>query len=243
MHTESLTSALPGPCSAGAAALALLCTLLSTTAANAGGRYQDLEALRSVAFEHLHSRLGRADADIHVDGTDPRLRLWACEQPIEAALSPGSQLRGRTAVVLRCPAPAWKLVMTAQIGVRRSIVVAARPLLRGTVLTAADLQVTAVDETQAGTTWIDDPKPAIGRLLQTALPAGAPLPPDALADPVSVRRGETLELVVRHGAMRISAGGVALADGRPGERLRAKNLASGRIVEGRLEGERTLLVD
>ncbi|HMX54455.1 MAG TPA: flagella basal body P-ring formation protein FlgA, partial [Plasticicumulans sp.] len=60
---------------------------------------------------------------------------------------------------------------------------------------------------------------------------------------VSVRRGETLELVVRRGAMRISAGGVALADGRPGERMRARNLASGRVVEGRLEQERTLIVD
>lgn len=221
----------------------LAAAVLALLSAAAPAAQQDLEALRLVALDYLRSRVGSSSADIRVDGTDPRLRLWACESPIEASLSPGSRLRGRTAVVLRCPAPAWKLVMSAQVSIQRSIVVAARPLVRGTLLTAADLQVAAVDEARTGDGWIEDPKPAIGRLLQTALPAGAPLSPDALSDPVSVRRGETLELVVRRGAMRISADGVALADGRPGERLRARNLASGRVVEGRLEPERTLIVD
>ncbi|RTK95681.1 MAG: hypothetical protein EKK65_15105, partial [Lysobacterales bacterium] len=143
----------------------LAAAVLALLSAAAPAAQQDLEALRLVALDYLRSRVGSSSADIRVDGTDPRLRLWACESPIEASLSPGSRLRGRTAVVLRCPAPAWKLVMSAQVSIQRSIVVAARPLVRGTLLTAADLQVAAVDEARAGDGWIEDPKPAIGRLL------------------------------------------------------------------------------
>lgn len=225
-------------------ALLLLALVAAGPAVAAEAQVQDLDALRLTALDYLRTRLRDSGAQIEVNGVDPRLRLWACESAIEAALAPGASLRGRTAVVLRCPAPAWKLVLSAQVRVERSVVVAARPLARGTVLGAGDLKLAGTDATQPGSgDWLDDPRPAVGRVLQTALAVDAPVPSDALAEPLTVRRGETVELVVWRAGMRISATGVALADGRPGERLRAKNLASGRAVEGRLQGERTLVVD
>lgn len=222
---------------------ALTALLACAPAARAG---QDLAELheRARAFLLAQQAPPHDAVRIEVDELDPRLRLPDCPVPPEAFLPPGARVQGNTSVGLRCPQPpGWKLVLGATVAVAREVVVATRPLRRGEWLTAGDVRLQRSDVARLGGGFETDPRRVVGRQLLAPLAAGAVIAPLALADAAAVRRGERITVLLRTPGMEVSSIGIASADARPGERLRARNLDSGREVEGRLDAGRRLVVD
>ncbi len=118
--------------------------------------------------------------------------------------------------------------LTGTVAVRRNVVVAARALGAGEVLTAAD--VTRAQRSDAGAGWMTDPADVVGQQVTAPLLAGQPIAADALARPVLVRRGQTVAVEYRTGSLVVALKAKALADGHAGERIELENPTNRRRI-------------
>lgn len=164
---------------------------------------------------------------------DPRLALPECDRALEGYLPPGGKIGSRTVVGVRCTgARPWKVYVPVDVLEPRPVLVARRSLPPGHELGADDLALEERDVSRLVGGYLEDPGKAVGRRLGRAVAAGAVLAPGALEETLLVRRGQSVTLVVRQGALAIRMAGLALADGVEDERIRVRNTASDRIVEG-----------
>lgn len=111
---------------------------------------------------------------------------------------------------------------------------------RGTVLGEGDFERKDIQPAMArGALRAAD---AAGMATTRDLMAGNPVRLGDLAAPALVRRGEAVTILVRSGAMTISAPGRALNDGAMGAGIRVVNLATNRTLEARVEGSGRVVI-
>lgn len=92
-------------------------------------------------------------------------------------------------------------------------------------------------------TMIAAQEAAIGKVARRTLPAGGPIPLDAVRPAYLVTRGQAVTLVYRLGVLTITASGLALQSAGDGERLAVRNSDSGRTVQGVVQADQTVLVE
>jgi flagella basal body P-ring formation protein FlgA len=82
----------------------------------------------------------------------------------------------------------------------------------------------------------------VGWVTRRPLRAGEPLRAPAVVPPVAVRRGDSVDVVVTNGPLRLTARGVALADAGRGDSL-AVRLGPKRVVQAAVDtgGQLTLI--
>lgn len=173
-------------------------------------------------------------AGVQVDASvDPALRMPACTQALQAtALGP------RMAEV-RCPdAPGWRLTVPARVRREADVVVLTAPVRAGQPIDAAALAVQRRDLASGSGAGMADPAQVAGRVARRSLPAGAVVSAGDLVDGAgALKRGDPVVLVSRGGGIEVRVGGRALGNAVSGAVVAVENLASRRIVRGRLVGE------
>lgn len=218
----------------------LLCSgLLLVTSSVAAGAQQShtsiLEAVRTFLQTQAEQQFsGRVET--RLSPLDKRLKLAACASSLDVSLAPGAKLIGTTSARVSCPrdTTSWSIYVTGKISVFGYTLVSRRALARGTLVTAADLQLVEQDLSRLYYGYLSDPQRAQGKELTRAVPAGQVLTPSLLRAPLVVRRGDRVTLQARIGGLDVSMQGEALSDGAQGQRLRVRALNSKRVVEGQL---------
>ncbi|MEY5028285.1 MAG: Flagella basal body P-ring formation protein FlgA precursor [Pseudomonadota bacterium] len=123
----------------------------------------------------------------------------------------------------------------------RQAVVLKRGLLRGTRLTADDLQLVQLPVAQLPLQSIDNLDNAVDAELTRDVLSGKPLRGSDLRAALMVKRGQTVTLTLRQpSGFAVSAQVEALQDGRKGDSIRLKNRESGRILTGKVTGLNSL---
>lgn len=212
-------------------------------AATAGQAVQPLDSIKAAAAERLRAEAGavwggdpEATIEVNVGRLDGRLRLPACSLPLATELPPGAEALGAVAVGVRCAEPAWSLFVPARVAVKRPVVVLAVSRPRGATLAASDLVLEPRDIAGLAGGYLTDPAELVGQSLRRTLQARTVLLPSHAAAPELVRRGERVTLQAAAGTISVQVEGEALADGALGERVRVRNLATRRVVEGTVGG-------
>ncbi|GIX22696.1 MAG: hypothetical protein KatS3mg121_1479 [Gammaproteobacteria bacterium] len=177
----------------------------------------------------------RGTVSLRVD-LDRRLRLPRCRQAPVAAPPPAARAYGPSAVAVSCPDPQWRIYVPVRLHRRVAVVVSARPLQRDQALTAADLRLEARDLNRLGGGYFDSVEALVGLRLRRHLAAGQVITPGLVERPRWVESGRRVTLVWQDGRIAVHAEGTALQGGGAGDRVRVRNLRSGRIVEGRVTG-------
>jgi len=210
--------------------------LLGAAAAVAAPPVQDLDAVRAAARAHvarLYAAEGEVRHEIRVEALDPRLRLRACDRPLETFDPPGARRHGNTTVGVRCPGRTrWTVYVPVRVALIRPVVVTRHPIPRGQVLRATDLRLAERDTATLPMGYLTRVEAAIGRRARRPLPAGAVVAPGHLDRAPVVRRGQRVILLAARRGLEVRVAGEALADAARGERVRVRNLRSRRIVEG-----------
>ncbi|HXG35176.1 MAG TPA: flagellar basal body P-ring formation chaperone FlgA [Bryobacteraceae bacterium] len=129
--------------------------------------------------------------------------------------------------------PVWARVRVRSNGVR---VVAAVPLKPGQLIRNDDVRLEEYEGFPDRGAWFASIEEVSGRLLRQAVAAGAPLPRQAVEDAPEIARGATVRVEAASGAARVVLEGRAESDGRLGELVRVRNLATGRTFRARVEG-------
>jgi len=200
---------------------------------------QDLQVIRTSVRDFLFSHNGSLSTpdDVYVGLIDPRLRLSPCGDVLDLFLPAGSAAVGNTTVGVRCHTPApWLIYVPARVRLYRPVVVTTRALPRKSVLAKTDIKVERRDVGGLTAGYLDDAAQAAGRVLSRPMAIGAIVDPRALENQRLVRRGDRITIIAKAGSLTVQVAGKSLMDGASGERIRVKNLSSGRVVEGSVTG-------
>ena len=224
--------------------LALLLAAACHSAAASTG-YQSHASIREAAREHA---LVDADglpgkAQVEVGSLDSRLKLSACDQPLQTYDSPNGLRGGRGVVGVRCEGgKPWKLYVPVRIAVLEQIVVSRRPIVRGHTLTAADIMLDEVDTSGLHKAYFTRLEDVVGLRTKRSIGSGKTLHAGLLRREQLVKRGSQVEIVAHSSGLHITMRGKALADGGRGDRIRVKNVNSGRIITGTVSGRGVIRV-
>lgn len=210
--------------------LFLLLLWLASGAVRAG-ESEPLENIRDAATGYVSARLG-GGAQLSAAPLDRRVNLPACGDKLQAsgaAPNPGNAWT----VAVHCAAPTvWTLYVPVRASQRRMVVVVKRSLAPGLPVPADALALQEQDSANLPNGFIARIEDAAGKLLRRPVAPGEPLPPNALDAPASIRRGQEIVLMSQSGGFVVRASGKALSDGASGERIKAENLDTRRVVEG-----------
>ena len=83
----------------------------------------------------------------------------------------------------------------------------------------------------------------LGKAARATLLPGRAIPLAALGEPEAARNGGPVTLIFKEGGLDVRAAGVAMQAGAAGERIRARNAASGLIVSGVLRADGAVMVE
>lgn len=201
-------------------------------------RLQSLESIQTAAESFVRSNFPDGKAKHHVTAAalDSRLRLHACEVPLETFSPHANNLAPRATVGVRCSAPApWTLYVPVTIETEIPVLVLRRALARRARVTIADVEPQVRRLPGSAAHFITDTASLQGHRLRRALPAGSALTVDALAPDILVRRGQQVTLIAQAGGVEIRARGQALTEGGAQDRVRVQNVTSLKVVEGVVE--------
>ena len=171
--------------------------------------------------------------EVTIGRLDPRLRLTACAEPLQAFQPAGARLSGHTSVGVRCAGPAsWSIYLSADVEVFAETLVLTRALARNAALTPDDVKSTESEVSGLGQGYLQRPEDIEGMVTRRPLAAGTVLTPAMVKAPHIIKRGDRVRLVSGDGSIRVEMMGEAVNNGARGDRVRVRALNSKRIVEG-----------
>ena len=220
--------------------------LLATLQAQAGtpATPESVQAQVATAMENYLDKQGGARGDLTAaaDRLDPRLRLSVCDQALE--INEGRPLnlnRGRQTVKVSCHGSSpWRIYVPVELTRRQQAVVAARPLASGDVITAADLSLATVDANRARQRYYTDPRELVGMMATQPLQSGQLITARNLGVNAVVDRGDMVS--IQAGTRGFVVGSTGEVQGRAGvgQRVRVKNIRSGKVIEAVVVDSRTV---
>lgn len=167
---------------------------------------------------------------------DSRLAFTPCSKPISVSADL-QRLQGRINARVSCTAPSpWTIYVPLELRLFRPVLVTKRDLQRGDTIAAEDIELrerNVLASTAPALTRADE---VIGQQVKRPLAAGSLLQAPALEQPVLVRRGDRISVDSAPGTVSVRISGEALGTARRGERVRVKNLQSGRIIDAVVTG-------
>lgn len=204
---------------------------------NAGAFY-DLQALQASVTSYLQEYYKSTPAvkvEITVGNLDRRLQLANCDQPLSMKVNDASNAGGNLTVHARCEGTTpWAIYVPAQVSLFRELLLASRNLVRGDIVTQADVVSEVVNISQLRQGQIGESDNIIGQEVRRPISKGEPFRSAALDSPMVVRRGDPVTIELQAGPIAVRSNGTAMANGRIGESIRVRNSQSDRIVNARV---------
>ncbi len=130
-----------------------------------------------------------------------------------------------------------RAVVTVRVWVLRDVVVAARGLHSGDVISAEDVVRERRESAGPRGDELGDERLAVGQRVARHVGAGEPLRSAWLKTALRVKRGDRVTLRLARGALTIETQGRAEEDGAPGAWIRVRNAASNRDLVGRVAAD------
>jgi len=216
-------------------ALASMLVVMTATGNATGRSLQSHDAIRDAARTHAQANVAALDgrAEISVKTLDSRLRLAECDRTLETFDSPNGLSGGRGVVGVRCQGSTpWKIYVPVHVALMDLVVVTRNPVVRGQTLDAGDLMLQEIDVTSQRKAVFHEISDVVGLRSKRTLDAGDVVHAGLLQRAKLIKRGSDVQIRAVNGGLHVTMRGKALSDGSRGQRIRAKNLSSGRIVTG-----------
>ncbi len=198
--------------------------------------FQSHQSIYQAAGDFVRSQVisqQSLQATVKVGSLDSRLKLKRCSKPLQAFLPKGSRNLGKTTIGVKCTSTnSWSLNVPVTISVFKKVLVATRQLQKGAVLTASDIKLQKTDVAKLHYGYFETIKDGTGKKLKRRVLTGVVLTPAMLKSPQIISRGQQISIVARSGRMVVRMEGKALASGAVGERIKVKNIKSGKKLEG-----------
>lgn len=187
-------------------------------------------AERFVAAHHPWQAL---ETVVSADPLQAGSQFQQCAGPLEAFLPPGGRFGQRTTIGVRCvAAPGWVLYLPVTVNAFARVLVARQALAPNQPVQAAQVMQARQDIAALPFGYLTQLPTSGNWKVRQLLQAGQVLTPMDLVPDALIRRGQTVTLRIRVGAIEISQRGEALSDAPLDGRINVRNRESGRTVDG-----------
>jgi flagella basal body P-ring formation protein FlgA len=187
------------------------------------------DKIQQTLLEQAMQQYPEDEVTVEVLPVSALVRDKPCNEPVIATT--GQPLMGRVSAHIKCADPqAWAFYVSAQLTVRTMIVVPARNILRGELITANMLEREQLDRARLRVGYIGSAAEIIGRKASRSLRAHQPVYPRQIIVPPAVASGDHVQIVAQRRTVSISSAGIALEDGHVGDQIRVRNAASERLL-------------
>jgi len=208
---------------------------------------QSLQEIQSTAETWALGQMQeRQYADLQVVATtlDSRLRLKACDRPLEAFGTMAGEHSGRLTVGIRCSsATPWTLYVPVQVRASVAVISVANTLPKDSILAASDLTVVNRTVQELPTSYISDMQAAVGMQLTRSVTANSLLTQTMLTQRLVINKGQEVTILADGQNFAVKMRGTALQNGTSGQRIGVKNTTSGRTVEAMIVDSGTVKVN
>ncbi len=178
---------------------------------------------------------GQVRVEIKPAVIDSRIKLKKCDQPLKATLANTDKRMGRVSVEIRCnDQKQWTYRLPLQVSVFAPIVVTHQQISRNTVIAKPDLKMEIHDISKLYQGYFSNMDEVTGRMARQGIRPGTVLNPGLTKAPLLVKRGQTVDMLVKTRSYEIHMTGQALSDGSKGQIIKVKNSSSNRIVDARV---------
>jgi flagella basal body P-ring formation protein FlgA len=116
----------------------------------------------------------------------------------------------------------------------RTVPVAARPIRRGSIVTAEDIELSRVNKAKTTRDMIENLGDLVGFQLTRDVGQGEILSTSMVVVPPVIKTGSRVTLLFKQGRLEATASGVALESGPRGAEIKVRNESSKRIVTGKV---------
>jgi flagella basal body P-ring formation protein FlgA len=198
---------------------------------------QSHDSIREAARQHIldSSAEYSAPPEVQAGRLDNRLRLAACELPLQTFSPPGKRMLGKVTVGVRCEGEKpWTLYVPVTVAVMSQVVVAKTELTRGSIITREDLKLEQRDIARLHRGYLDSLEKAIGKTVKYSVRPNQVVTPSRVESPLAVKRNGRVTILAANSSVQVRMSGTALENGSIGERIRVKNRSSNRELEARV---------
>jgi flagella basal body P-ring formation protein FlgA len=179
---------------------------------------------------------GQVRIEIKPAVIDSRIKLKKCDQPLKSRLANMEKRMGRVSIEIRCnDKKQWTYRLPMQISVFAPIVVTTQQISRNTVIAKPDLKMEIRDISKLYQGYFSNVNEVTGRMARQSIRPGTILNPGLTKAPLLVKRGQTVDMLVKTRSYEIHMPGQALSDGSKGQLIKVKNSSSNRILDARVE--------
>jgi flagella basal body P-ring formation protein FlgA len=207
------------------------------SAATDPGTLQSHGSIREAARQHILERSEEypAPPKAQAGHLDNRLRLAACDQPLQTFSPPGKRLLGKVTVGVRCEgSKPWTLYVPVSVAVMSQVVVAKTELSRGATVTREDVKLEKRDIARLHRGYLDTLEKAVGKTVKYSVRPNQVVIPSRLVSPLAVKRNGRVTIIAANSSVQVRMSGTALENGSIGQRIRVKNRSSKRELEARV---------
>ena len=200
------------------------------------GTFQSHKSIYQVAKNFISTQVAAQQGqrpEIKTNKLDSRLKLNKCDKPLRAFMPKGSHALGRTTVGVKCSgSKPWSLHVQVTISIYKNVLVAARTLQKGDILTEADIKLARHDLASLAYGYFETKDRGIGLKVKKRALANDVLTPSMLKQPKVIKRGQKISILAVSGSMEVRMMGEAMNDGAIGDRIKVMNLKSRQKIEG-----------
>lgn len=118
----------------------------------------------------------------------------------------------------------------------RMMPVATKPLKRGAVVEATDVQLAKIVDSNSSREGVENLGDILGHVLSRDVGQGELFKASTLSIPPVITAGSSVTLVARSGRLEVTATGTALDSGAVGQEIKVRNEGSKKVVSGKVEG-------
>jgi len=223
----------------------LLACLIAVPGTTLGEALQTHQSIQEAAEQHVLDELpGSADeVSVEAGSIDSRLRLAACQQPLETFAPYRRGNSARVTVGVRCnDSSRWTLYVPVSVSRMEEIVVALTPMNRGDQITANDIRLELRDVARLHRGYLTSLEQALGKRVKRRIPVDGVVTPDRIMVQHAVKKGNQVTILARIGSLEVRVKGKALDSGAIGERIKVRNNSSERELEATIVATGTVRV-
>lgn len=208
--------------------------LLTPLALSAGALFESHQDIKKQARSYVLSLLDNSNGtyEVNIKNIDQRLRLKKCSLPLDFQLNTDQIKPGKNTLKISCLSNRpWRIFSSAQIKLFTEVVVTKHPLNKGHKIQKSDLALQHVNVTQLRSAYFSHKLQAINFIVKRRLNRGTVVSPKHLTKPILIKKGDTVNIVVKSNGFQIHMKGIALSNASKGALLKVKNSNSKKIIQ------------
>lgn len=180
---------------------------------------------------------------ISVKQPDNRLTLSKCGHPPKAETTDSDPKSGKLTVKVQCNTPRqWSIYLPSEVLQRVNLWSSSRPIDRGAILTAGDLEQQQLWLTQPPSGALQDPARIIGMEARRSIRTGNIIKQHLLKPPLIVHKGHRLNATLVQAGFSLSAEVVAQEDGADGDTIKVKNAKTDKLLWAWIDDDGQLII-